>query len=76
MAHDLAGAQRELAAELRDGTGGGDALPGTVGEVVAVAERTDGVRLGDLLVALEPDAGVVEAALAEILRDAAGSGAE
>jgi tetratricopeptide (TPR) repeat protein len=74
MTHDVVGAQRALAAELRDGTGGGDALPGTVAEVVAVAERTDGVRLGELLGALEPDAGVVEAALAEILRAAAGSG--
>jgi CHAT domain len=75
MTHDLADTQRALAAELRDGTGGGDVLPGTVGEVVAVAERTDGVRLGELLVELEPDAGAVEAALAEILRAAAGSGA-
>ena len=76
MTHDLARTQRALAADLRADPGGGDALPGTVGEVVAVAERTDGVRLGDLLGALEPDAGVVEAALAEILRAAASSGAE
>ena len=76
MAHDLARTQRALAAEIRDDTGGEDAVPGTVAEVVAVAERTDGVRFGDLLVALEPDAGVVEAALAEILRDAVGSGDE
>jgi tetratricopeptide (TPR) repeat protein len=76
MAHDLARTQRALAAEIRDDTGGGDAVPGTVAEVVAVAERTDGVRLGDLLAALEPDTGAVETALAEILRAAAGSGAE
>lgn len=46
-------------------------LPSTVTEVVAVAEQTDGVRLGDLLAALEPDPAAVETALAEILRAAA-----
>jgi hypothetical protein len=42
-----------------------------VPEVVAVAELTEGVRLGELLAALQPDPGVVEAALAEILAAAA-----
>lgn len=60
-----------LAADLRGDPGGG-ALPATVAEVIAVAERTDGVRLAELLAALEPDAGTVEAALTEILRAAAG----
>lgn len=41
MAHDLADAQHALAAELRDNAGG-DALPGTLAEVVTVAARTDG----------------------------------
>jgi tetratricopeptide (TPR) repeat protein len=72
MTHDLADTQRALAAELRDDdTGGGDMLPGTVAEVVAVAERTDGVRLGELIATLQPDRLAVEAALAEILRAAA-----
>jgi hypothetical protein len=71
MTHDLANTQRELAAELRADPGGGDAPPGTVAEVVAVAERTDGVRLAELLAELQPDTQAVEAVLAEILRTAA-----
>jgi hypothetical protein len=38
--------------------------------VIEVADRTDGVRLGELLTALTPDPQVAEEALAEILRDA------
>jgi hypothetical protein len=72
MTHDLANTQRALAAELRrdDGAGTGP-LPETVAEVIRVAEQTDGVRLGDLLAALEPDAEAASDALARILRDAA-----
>lgn len=70
MAYDLAHTMRILARELSEDTGAGP-LPATVAEVVAVAERTEGVRLGDLLAALEPDPRAVEAALAEILRTAA-----
>jgi hypothetical protein len=51
-------------------------LPATVAEVIAVAERTEGVRLGGLLDALEPDRQGVETALAVILRDAAAMGDE
>ena len=40
-------------------------------EVIQVAEQTDGVRLGDLIAALEPDPEAAEDALARILRDAA-----
>ena len=40
-------------------------------EVIRVAEQTDGVRLGELLTALEPDPEAAEDALARILRDAA-----
>jgi hypothetical protein len=40
-------------------------------EVVRVAEQTDGVRLGELLAALQPDAQVIEDVLAEILQTAA-----
>jgi hypothetical protein len=71
MTHDLTGAQRALAAEVRADVGGGDALPGTLAEVIEVAERTDGVRLGDLIAALQPDRQAAAAALAEILRAAA-----
>ena len=68
MTHELAVAVRVLARELGEDAAG---LPSTVAEVVAVAELTDGVRLGELLVALEPDPRAVEATLAEILHDAA-----
>ena len=69
MAHNLAAAQGELADELR--TDAGADLPATLAEVIEVAERTDGVRLGDLIAALQPDRQAAAAALAEILRAAA-----
>jgi hypothetical protein len=69
-AYSLAGTVRALAAELREDPADA-ALPATVTEVIEVAERTEGVHLGDLLDALEPDRRVVEEALAGILRDAA-----
>jgi tetratricopeptide (TPR) repeat protein len=68
MAHDLARARRSLAAEFRD-DGGAD-LPVTLGDVIQVAERTDGVQLGELIAALQPDPQAAEAALADILRAA------
>jgi tetratricopeptide (TPR) repeat protein len=70
MAYDLAGTVRALAAELRP-DGNDTSLPSTVAEVVAVAELTEGVRLGALLAALQPDPGIVEDALAGILGAAA-----
>jgi tetratricopeptide (TPR) repeat protein len=66
MAHDLAATVSSLAGELR-ADDGGEALPSTVAEVAAVAQLTEGVRLSELLAALQPDPRVVEAALAEIL---------
>jgi hypothetical protein len=69
MAHDLADTQRALAADLRDDPGA-DLLV-TLGDVIRVAERADGVRLGELLAALEPDRQATEEALAGILRAAA-----
>jgi hypothetical protein len=69
MAHDLAGTMRALAEELRVGDPAAR-LPATVAQVVAIAELTEGVRLGALLAALQPDPRAVEAALAEILRAA------
>jgi CHAT domain len=73
--HELARTSHELAAEWRgDPVDAG--LPATVAEVIEVAERTEGVRLGALLDGLESDRRVVEGALAEILRDAAAMGDE
>jgi hypothetical protein len=72
MGHDLDDTVRALADELGeddDAVG----LPSTVAEVVAIAGLTEGVRLGDLLAALQPDPWIVEDALAEILRAAAES---
>ena len=69
MTHDLADAQRALTAEAR--TDDGADLPATLGDVIQAAERTDGVRLGELIAALEPDRLAAEQALAEILRAAA-----
>jgi tetratricopeptide (TPR) repeat protein len=72
MTHDLARTRRALATELRqDSAGGTGQLPATPAEVIRVAEETDGVRLGELISALGPDPAAVEAALAQILRDAA-----
>jgi tetratricopeptide (TPR) repeat protein len=72
MAHYLADTQRSLAAELRqDGGAATGPLPATVAEVIQIAEQTDGVRLGDLIAALEPDTEAVGDTLARILRDAA-----
>jgi hypothetical protein len=72
MTHYLATGLYDLAAELRQdpGTSTGR-LPATLAEVIRVAEQTDGVRLADLLTALQPDAQAAEAALAQILRTAA-----
>ena len=67
MAHDLAGAVRALAAELRTDNGAEPSLPSTVARVVEVAEQTEGVRLAGLLAALEPDPAAIESALSEIL---------
>jgi hypothetical protein len=71
MAYYLASTMRVLATELRADDGRDAAVPSTVAEVVATAERTEGVRLDALLAALEPDPDAVEGALAEILRAAA-----
>ena len=70
MAHDLVGTVRVLAVELREDDADAG-LPGTVEQVTVTAEQTEGVRLGDLLAALEPDPRAVEDALTEILRAAA-----
>jgi hypothetical protein len=69
MTHDLADTQRELAAELSADPGAD--LPASAADVIQVAERTEGVRLGDLIAALQPDTQAAEQALTEILRAAA-----
>ncbi|HEX6519357.1 MAG TPA: CHAT domain-containing protein [Streptosporangiaceae bacterium] len=69
MAHELTNTKRILSHELRSSDA--DALPTTLAEVIEVAERTEGVRLAELISALEPDAQVAEEALAQILRRAA-----
>jgi hypothetical protein len=68
MAHYLASTLRTLADELREDDDGGAGLPSTVAEVTEIAERTEGVRLGALLAALQPDPRAVQDALTEILR--------
>jgi tetratricopeptide (TPR) repeat protein len=70
MTHDLDTAVNRLALELLSDRAGEDSLPATVTEVVEVAERTEGVRLGQLITALQPDPETVAAALAQILDDA------
>jgi len=69
MTHELVVTMRTLADEQGEDTASW--LPSTVAEVVAAAELTDGVRLGELLAALEPDPRTVEEALAGILQAAA-----
>ena len=72
MTHELADTVRALADELRRGSGTGTGpLPATVAGVIRVAEQTDGVRLGELIGALEPDTEAAGDALARILRTAA-----
>jgi hypothetical protein len=72
MSHYLAGARRALAAELhRHETVGAGPLPDTLASVIRSVELTDGVRFGELITVLQPDPEVAEAALAQILREAA-----
>ena len=70
MTHELGLASRALAIELRRDVGRED-LPGTVDEVVRVAEQTEGVHLDRLITALQPNRQAVADTLAEILRAAA-----
>ena len=70
MAHFSAVTVRALGSELR-ADDAGPALASTVAQVTAVVGQTEGVRLGELLAALQPDPTVVEDALADILAAAA-----
>jgi hypothetical protein len=69
MTHELAGNLMALAGELR--AADRQDLPGTVPEVIAVAEQTEGVKLGELITALAPDPQDAAAALTQILDTAA-----
>ena len=71
MTHYLTDSVRALAHELRADDGAAAALPSTVAQVAETVGQTEGVRLGELLAALQPDTQVVQDALAEILRAAA-----
>ena len=70
MTHELGVASRVLARELRRAADRED-LPGTLDEVIRVAEQTEGVHLDRLLTILQPDRQAIAGALAEILRTAA-----
>lgn len=69
MTDRLSRTSAALASELRQA--GQERLPKTVPEVIAVAEQTEGVKLGELIAALAPDPGEAAAALAQILDTAA-----
>jgi len=70
MTHELSSSCSALARELR--AAGQQQLPGTVPEVIAVAEQTEGVKLGELIAALAPGPQDGAAALTQVL-DIAGS---
>ena len=70
MTHELAETCAALASELR-AADRQQQLPGTVQEVIAVAEQTEGVKLGELITALAPDPQDAAAALTQILDTAA-----
>jgi len=76
MAHELDTTVRALAVEVRADGREGVGLPATVTQVVSIAEQAEGVRLGDLLAALQPDPRAADSALAEILRAASGLDSE
>lgn len=70
MTHELGNISWALAMQLgRDADR--EELPGTVDEVIRVAEQTEGVHLDQLITALQPDRQAAADALAEILRTAA-----
>jgi hypothetical protein len=73
MTHELGVTSRLLAADLRRDADRED-LPGTIDEVIRVAEQTEGVHLDRLLTALQPDRQAAADVLAEILRAAADTG--
>jgi tetratricopeptide (TPR) repeat protein len=70
MTHYLDHTIRALAADLRRDTGDLH-LPTTVEEVIAVAEQAEGVHLGQLITALQPDAQAAASTLTQILQTAA-----
>jgi tetratricopeptide (TPR) repeat protein len=73
MTHNFDDAATALAVDVRRDAGHRD-LPGSVDEVIRVAEQTEGVHLGQLLTTLLPDRQAIADALAGMLQAAAGSG--
>ncbi len=80
MTHDLDRTQAMLATELQHGGGtGGETGPGIgsgtglidLAGVIEVTERTEGVRLGELIATLQPDPRAAGAVLRQLLADAA-----
>ncbi len=71
--HELTNTLTTLASELRNDTIGPDApvLPATLPEITRLVDADDGIRLGDLVLALCPDPATAERALADLLTTAA-----
>jgi tetratricopeptide (TPR) repeat protein len=76
MTHNLAAVCQMLAGELRRDGGDARHLPGTLDEVVSVAEQTEGVHLGELITAVQPDRQAAADILAQILRATANNDPE
>ena len=70
MTHELAGTSKMLATELRRDAEQ-ESLPGSVDEVIRVAEQTEGVHLDQVITVLQSDRQAVADALTEILSTAA-----
>jgi tetratricopeptide (TPR) repeat protein len=68
MSRSLTATIQVLARELGDADD--QELPARFNDITALAEQTDGVRLRELIEALEPDGRTVETALVQILRTA------
>jgi tetratricopeptide (TPR) repeat protein len=75
MAHELGVVTGALAGDLSRDAYRED-FPGTVDEVIRIAEQTEGVHLDRLITALQPDRQAIASALAEILSTAADTDAE
>ena len=68
--HELTRTLRVLASELRSDTPDAPALPATLPEVTRLVDANDGVRFGNLVVALCPDPATAEHALADLVTTA------
>lgn len=75
MQHDLDRSMRGLARDLRS-LGHQALVPASVAALTEHVERVDGVRFGELVAALEPDAAAVQSALDRIIQTARDQPAE